>query len=354
MVKEVKQRIVGMIIDQSKAQGDKIPSIRSLTAKMGCSHMTVVNAVQELTREGILKTQPKSGIFIARKPERYSISSNFSPMNTLYFFYYPSAIQLDTYHTDVFQYMSRESEWRKWNFRIGNLADKNDFKQAISDPNAAGIIFQANPQKIVIDFSENMIQGRPLIAYGMAPSPDVTSVSPDNYQGGWNLAEYLLARNHRHVHFIIPDEKETAGLKNRAFLERLHGVADCFLSHGVSLKETLPWSVNNLTEPVLSLLRRSNKEKSKHLTLIVTNCAMAKEIYLVARTMGFIIPRDLSIASFIRRNSEERNYPISCMDFSHEDMGQAITRLLFIPELIKNHSRIMLKMNLVENGSVKQ
>lgn len=331
-----------MVMDRANSPGDKLPSLRSTAMKIGCSYMTVVHAVRELAEEGILETREKSGIFIAQRPDRGSRLSRIPYLNTLYFFCYPSAFQLDSYHMDIFQTLSREAEWKRWNIRSGNLADEEEFLRAVNDPNACGIVLQATGR--MVEAAERY-PDRPLISYGIMPSQNICSVFPDNYRAGWDLAGHLRANGWENIGFATPLKKEKSGLNSRAFLERMHGAEDRLADEGVPLSPVLPWSVNGMTGPVTEFLREL-RGTGKRSALIVTNCSMAKEIYLAAKMMNLNLPEDLFLASFIHRHTEEFQYPIPCMEFSRKDMASAILQLIASPELLGKHEGIMLPMTL--------
>ncbi|WP_436786331.1 winged helix-turn-helix domain-containing protein [Yinghuangia sp. YIM S10712] len=44
--------------------GDKIPSYKTLAATYGCAEQTVINAVQDLQRAGLLESLPGSGTYV--------------------------------------------------------------------------------------------------------------------------------------------------------------------------------------------------------------------------------------------------------------------------------------------------
>lgn len=349
LINEIKQRIIGMIMDQFNVPGEKLPSIRALKGKMRCSHMSIVRAIRELVAEGVLETRPKSGIFVASVPKQ-SLSFIHPYLKTLYFFYYPSAIQVDAYHTDIFQLLSKEAVWKRWNFRLENLANPEAFRQACSDPYAAGIIVQAHPQRICLKLDNVSFPDVPLVAYGMGPTVDAACVCPDNYQGGWDLAEILSGRNLSDFCFVLPSEANMSTPAGRIYWERCHGVEDFLRTRGEKLQAVLPWSINDATDPLIAHLKQCRKEQ-RYPSLIVTNCTMAKEIKLVAGGMGILAPRDFMLTAFCRRGAEERNVDIPCMDFSHEEMANAIIHLLTLPDLIRSHSKIMVKMKFEDGGS---
>ena len=52
------------ILNGTLREGDKVPSIRSLTKDLGVSHATVERAYQQLALEGYVQNVPRSGFVV--------------------------------------------------------------------------------------------------------------------------------------------------------------------------------------------------------------------------------------------------------------------------------------------------
>lgn len=50
--------------------GDRLPSLRTLSARLGCSLSTVNQAYLELERRGVVEARPRSGFFVRQRPAR--------------------------------------------------------------------------------------------------------------------------------------------------------------------------------------------------------------------------------------------------------------------------------------------
>ncbi|WP_157270242.1 aminotransferase-like domain-containing protein [Azohydromonas aeria] len=64
-IADVMQAIRGRIAARSLAPGEKLPSIRALAASMRLSTSTVVEAYERLSAEGVIRSRPGSGFFVA-------------------------------------------------------------------------------------------------------------------------------------------------------------------------------------------------------------------------------------------------------------------------------------------------
>ncbi|EGB14265.1 transcriptional regulator, GntR family with aminotransferase domain-containing protein [Pseudodesulfovibrio mercurii] len=66
----VEKNVMTMIDAGALALGDKLPSLRSLSVKLGVSVSTVNQAYLELERKGVIESRPRSGFFVRRESRR--------------------------------------------------------------------------------------------------------------------------------------------------------------------------------------------------------------------------------------------------------------------------------------------
>ncbi len=62
---QVTDAIRHMIAERSLLAGERVPSIRSCAAKMGVSPSTVVEAYDRLVADGVIRSRPSSGFYVA-------------------------------------------------------------------------------------------------------------------------------------------------------------------------------------------------------------------------------------------------------------------------------------------------
>lgn len=62
--RQIRDRVVAMILDGVLKEGDPIPSVRTVAAEYRVNPITVLKAYQELTNEGLVETRRGLGMFI--------------------------------------------------------------------------------------------------------------------------------------------------------------------------------------------------------------------------------------------------------------------------------------------------
>ena len=62
--RQIRDRVVAMILDGALKEGDPIPSVRTVAAEYRINPITVLKAYQELTNEGLVETRRGLGMFI--------------------------------------------------------------------------------------------------------------------------------------------------------------------------------------------------------------------------------------------------------------------------------------------------
>src|SRR5437660_12842303 len=62
--RQLRDRVVGMILDGVLKEGDPLPSVRTVAADYRLNPLTVLKAYQELVDEGLVETRRGLGMFI--------------------------------------------------------------------------------------------------------------------------------------------------------------------------------------------------------------------------------------------------------------------------------------------------
>jgi GntR family transcriptional regulator len=62
--KQLRDRVAGLIMDGSFAEGDAVPSVRTVAAESKINHLTVGKAYQELVDQGVLEMMRGRGMFV--------------------------------------------------------------------------------------------------------------------------------------------------------------------------------------------------------------------------------------------------------------------------------------------------
>jgi GntR family transcriptional regulator len=62
--RQVRDRVVAMILDGALKEGDSLPSVRNVAAEYQANPLTVLKGYQELVDEGLVETRRGLGMFI--------------------------------------------------------------------------------------------------------------------------------------------------------------------------------------------------------------------------------------------------------------------------------------------------
>lgn len=62
--RQLRDRMVGLIMEGAYAEGDAIPSVRAVSAEFQINHLTVSKAYQELVDEGLVEKRRGLGMFV--------------------------------------------------------------------------------------------------------------------------------------------------------------------------------------------------------------------------------------------------------------------------------------------------
>lgn len=62
--RQLRDRVVGLILEGAYQEGDAIPSVRSVSSEFQINHITVSKAYQELVEEGLVEKRRGLGMFV--------------------------------------------------------------------------------------------------------------------------------------------------------------------------------------------------------------------------------------------------------------------------------------------------
>jgi GntR family transcriptional regulator len=62
--RQIRDRVVAMILEGTLAEGDPLPSVRTVAAESQINHLTVLKAYQQLVDEGIVEARRGLGMFV--------------------------------------------------------------------------------------------------------------------------------------------------------------------------------------------------------------------------------------------------------------------------------------------------
>lgn len=62
--RQLRDRVVAMILEAAIAEGEALPSVRTVSAEYRINHLTVLKAYQELSDEGLVENRRGVGLFV--------------------------------------------------------------------------------------------------------------------------------------------------------------------------------------------------------------------------------------------------------------------------------------------------
>ena len=62
--RQIRERVIAMILDNVLNAGDALPSVRAVAAESRVNHLTVLKAYQQLVDEGIVESRRGLGMFV--------------------------------------------------------------------------------------------------------------------------------------------------------------------------------------------------------------------------------------------------------------------------------------------------
>lgn len=135
--------------------------------------------------------------------------------------------------------------------------------------------------------------GMPAVAVATArPSPLVSAVRIDDYQGALTMTRYLIAIGHRDIAFIMGDPKHTpAQLRFAAFVDAMKEAA-------------LPIAPERIAQGMftyrsgLEAARRLLGQRSRPTAIFASNDDMAAGVVAVAHGLHLEVPKDLAVCGF--------------------------------------------------------
>lgn len=161
---------------------------------------------------------------------------------------------------------------------------------------------------------------RPVVIFGRPRDNAFPSVGADGYQGAYMLSQHLINQGHRRIGFLgYPGSRWSE--------ERIKGCADCLKDHGLELihfETDTPNAAGGESACARIMLSPARPD-----AMICYNDLIAMGFMKEARTLGFHLPRDISVAGFDNIPFGEYTSPaLTSVDMQSEVMGETAMRKL--------------------------
>ncbi len=274
-------------------EGECFASEHELAASTGISRDSVRRGIQTLVVEGLIERRPGRGLFV-RSREAQVAMVQIVVRNLEDNLQVQVARGAQSFGADrgigVQVYDSHRHHELALNILRG-LPDTGFSGAIVTGPAYAGLPDALMELKRV-HFPFVMIDER-LSGF------DVSSVTSDNYRGGYLLGEHLLSLGHRRVGCVVRRLE-----KNEAVRRRVDGLRDAICDAG------LPFDRSLIAEMIIQPSQRDWRDEVERTTRELMEhseppsaifcCAdgVAADVYRVLRTMGKRIPEDVSVVGF--------------------------------------------------------
>lgn len=325
------------IMDETLPAGDKLPSERILQDELGVSRSTVRQAISALIQEGYLHSQPGSGTFVLQHRVDNSGVVGVVVSRPNFHFFYPQLVAafsahlqdagfsvVLSMHNDQAEVFARiERDFLAQNIRALALTPPRRGDMAILD-------------KMMTELRAANI---PVVLLGRrhARYHDIDCVAADNYNIGYQAAQYLIDLGHKRIWHIGFLDYATAE-------DRYAGYAQAMTDAGLE-----PIIVELTEYPFEDTGHPHNYPQSEHLAtpayhlaldvlvnhaqpptaIFCFNDVVAMGVYKAMRETGLRVPGDVSLVSVDNLITVQHfEVPLTTFALPGEEIGRKSASLL--------------------------
>jgi DNA-binding LacI/PurR family transcriptional regulator len=289
------ERLRAAIRSGNYAPGQLLGSEHDLARKESISRMTVRRASELLINEGLLERRPGKGLYV-RTPVRTPVTGGAVQVIVGNLMWEPTLE------------MSRgvQAAARNDNIHVQLYDAHGDFEQDLSlveqlptSGTRGAVIVSCHSPRFSQAICRLQAQNFPFVLLDHRMHDiEVSSVTADNYDGGYQIGKLLTAAGHEKIAFI-------GDLVAATVQDRLAGLRDAVGDAGIAFRRSMvydlvagldrfgDWS-ENVNEGVRKLFAASEKP-----TAIFCSCdAVARLAYRSLSDLGLKVPDDVSVAGY--------------------------------------------------------
>ena len=326
---------------------DKIPTEEEFSQITGLARATIRQAIQNLVNMGYLIRKRRLGTFVTKR----ELGVN---KKTIVGLLVPDI--RSGYAPELARGAEDEAARNKHSLILCDTDDlfvKADFHvDRLLENDVSGVIFvpTASPDeqnhKIIDRFAARNI---PIVlADRTITDLDIDHVTTDNFDGAYQITNYLISMGHKEIGIILSTLFSTER-------QRFEGYQKALVDNNIPYDPSIviadsgPFIQNRYLKYARNLL----KQKKKMTAIFAGHDRIALLIYSVCSEMGISIPDDISIVGY-----DDLNFTTIELTTMHQpiyEMGQESMKLIM--SRIKNQNRgskkIVLKSYMVERASVR-
>ena len=336
---QLKEIIKQQIAEGILKEGDSLPSERELCKIYNISHITVRQALVELTKEGFLFRVPGRGTFVKGKEEQKEtqlhpialvIPESENGFSSPFVFELIKGVKsvITKHNYSLLVYTEGESE-----YLIDSSAGR--IKGVIlTDP-------RVRDTRIVMLKKKGIVQ----VIIGRSDEENVCSVDSDNFEVGYKLTEHLIERGCKKIGFISGPFYFTVSH------DRLEGYKESLQRNNVSFDETIvkygDFSEKDGYENGIKLLEKGADG------ILCCDDFIALGVLKAAKEKKIKIPQEIKVAGCNNSPFTTQTYPpLTTFDISPYKIGKKTAeKIIKLLEGEKVEERTIIKGELIVRKS---
>jgi len=298
--------------------GEQIPSLRELVRDSGLSYLTVVKAISQLTRDGVLESRQGCGTFVRDTSEN---GARLQPQTLRIGIV--SAEPIDAMGTPFGHevILGMNSAAARFGHRFVTLSTQ-DLAEDSPLPEVDGAILMSADNLPAI--ARRLHRHLPVVLVNFTPEcPEASSVDVDETNGVQQAIEHLVSLGHRRIAFA------RAASDLPRYQERYDAYAAVLTQHGIPLDPALVVTGSQFLETGMANMQRLLRQDPRPTAFFAGSDIEAAGAIRAAAEAGLRVPEDISVIGFLDLELFAHHQPrITTVHLPMKQMGYEAVRLL--------------------------
>jgi len=333
---QVAKRILAQVVEGGGLRpGERLPSVRELTKRLGVSTTSVVNGLSILQAQGIVRKVHGVGCFVAGGAATPGEESH----DTLAFIM-PNVMSTGCL-TRVYAGVERAARARGYDLVTATAHYDYAVEQSLVDRFVAGgckgivmnPVTRTRPQ-LRSDYLNRVHPRFPIVLIDIAqPEQRRSQVLFDNFQAGLEMTRLLIEKGHRRIAFMDAALPSGESPMHTSTAERYRGYLQAHREAGIAVREQDHWRASLLIDDheteAEEVLRQWVDQRDRPTAVIALTDDVALDLIHAAQASGVNLPGTLQVAGFDNSRparSLRPSFPTTDPDF--ELAGETAVELL--------------------------
>ena len=296
--KQLVETLKGNILSGRYGKSNPFPSVRSLIRRHGLSNTTVLRALDELVKQGLIFRKQGAGTFVAVRATARKIGL-IVPGIAVTDFFKPIVSEINRLAHEANYELRFGEVWSE--IREERTTQVRALAEEFCDGNFAGVIYEpmAGPlgdeiNPVVLGMFERKKIPVVLLDCDIVPFPERSGydvVGVNDLEAGARIANHLLSVGAKNIHFLI------GKLYPTTFASRLAGAQFALQLAGMKVSK----GGNVLyaeADDLKSLKRYLKRQKSPPDAFICSNDVIAAVFKQTLEAVGLRVPQDVMLTGF--------------------------------------------------------